>query len=278
MQASEARIATYDEPVEIAEGIYWVGFWDEHSKLHCNPYLIIEGEEAVLIDGGSRSDFSSVMMKVLQTGINPQAIIRLIYHHYDPDLCGSIPNLETIIGRPDLKILSHRANNIFIKYYGVSSPRLCIESMDRQFRFATGRTLTFIPTPYAHAEGSFATFDERTGTLFSSDLFGSYDEAWELMLRLPAGCARCDLSLPCRDGKPACPLAGILDFHTQVMTSTAALRLALRQFDALPIQRIAPQHGSVLDRRADVQLVTARLRALEHVGIDQYKPEGSAHA
>jgi len=69
----------YDEPIEIAEGIYWVGFVDREANLHCNPYLIIEGDEAVLIDAGSRDDFSTVMMKVLKTGIDPNQICRLIY-------------------------------------------------------------------------------------------------------------------------------------------------------------------------------------------------------
>ena len=46
-----------ERPFRIAEGIYWVGFHDELSNLHCNPYLLVEGDEAVLIDGGSRRDF-----------------------------------------------------------------------------------------------------------------------------------------------------------------------------------------------------------------------------
>lgn len=277
MTMNDAEPVAYDKPVEIAEGVYWVGFWDEHSRLHCNPYLIIEGQEAVLIDAGSRSDFSSVMMKILQTGINPHMIVRLIYHHYDPDLCGSIPNFETIIGRDDLKIISHRANNIFIKYYGVSSPRLCIETMQWEFQFATGRTLTFIHTPYAHAEGSFITFDHQTGTLFSSDLFGSYDQEWDLFLRLHPSCAACDLSMPCRAGRHECPLHGIIEFHTNVMTSTAALRFALQQIEHLPIQRIAPQHGSVIDRDDDLRVVMERLRGLQQVGINRYDEEVRKH-
>jgi hypothetical protein len=51
------------EPVSIAEGIYWVGYSDKNRGLHCNPYLIIEGDEAVLIDGGNRDDFSTVRHK-----------------------------------------------------------------------------------------------------------------------------------------------------------------------------------------------------------------------
>lgn len=97
-------IAYEKEPVQIAEGIYWVGYADEHRGLHCNPYLIIEGDEAVLIDGGSRDDFSNVMLKILRTGLTPSQIKVLIYQHYDPDLCGSLPQFESIINNDALRI------------------------------------------------------------------------------------------------------------------------------------------------------------------------------
>ncbi len=47
----------YDRPIQIADGIYWVGFYEENSNFHCNPYLIIDDDKAILIDGGSRPDF-----------------------------------------------------------------------------------------------------------------------------------------------------------------------------------------------------------------------------
>jgi len=37
----------YSEHVEIADGIYWVGFADKKAGMHCNPYLIAEDGEAV---------------------------------------------------------------------------------------------------------------------------------------------------------------------------------------------------------------------------------------
>jgi flavorubredoxin len=174
----------YLQPIEIAEGIFWVGFVDTGAGLHCNPYLIVEGNEAVLIDGGSRGDFSTVMLKILRAGVNPNNINRLIYHHADPDLCGNIPHLEAIIENPDLKIISHKDNNTFINYYSSLTPKECIEDIGYKFRFSTGRTLRFIHTPYAHTPGNFMTYDEKTKTLFSSDLFGSYDRMWELYLKL----------------------------------------------------------------------------------------------
>ena len=67
----------YSFPIEIASGIYWLGYAADNLGLHCNPYLILEGDEAVLIDGGSRDDFSNVMLKILRLGIKPSQITRL---------------------------------------------------------------------------------------------------------------------------------------------------------------------------------------------------------
>ena len=35
------RELDYSDYVEIAEGIFWVGFADETAGIHCNPYLIL---------------------------------------------------------------------------------------------------------------------------------------------------------------------------------------------------------------------------------------------
>ncbi len=43
----------YSGPIEVDSGIFWVGFADDNAGLHCNPYLIVEEDEAILIDGGS---------------------------------------------------------------------------------------------------------------------------------------------------------------------------------------------------------------------------------
>ncbi|MCF7947422.1 MAG: MBL fold metallo-hydrolase [Spirochaetia bacterium] len=264
---------SYEEPIELAEGIFWVGYVDRERNLHCNPYLIVEGDEAVLIDGGSRPEFSIVMLKILQTGILPQNIFRLIYQHYDPDLCSSIPNFEEIINSNNLKIISHRENNVFIRYYGNSSPLLDINALSSRFTFATGRELSFIHTPYAHSAGSFMTYDSQTKTLFSSDLFGSYDVHWELFLKLPSECHSCDhIQAECDQFKRYCPLYGIYNFHRRIMTSGKALSYAMGKTKQLAISRIAPQHGSILNQTEDIDLVINALDKLPAVGIDAYEP------
>jgi hypothetical protein len=116
----------YNRPVKIADGVYWVGFYDEKSGLH------------------------------------PGSIRALIYQHYDPDLCGSIPNFEDIIGSDKLRVISEKTNNVFIRHYYVTSEMMSIDDMDFAYKFSSGRTLRFIKTPYAHSTGSFVTLDEQT--------------------------------------------------------------------------------------------------------------------
>ncbi|PKN75042.1 MAG: hypothetical protein CVU52_06350 [Deltaproteobacteria bacterium HGW-Deltaproteobacteria-10] len=258
----------YDYPVQIGEGIYWIGFYDKESGLHCNPYIIVDGEEAVVIDGGSRPDFPVVLMKILRTGVAPSSIVALIYNHYDPDLVGSVHNFESIIDRKDLKIISDASNNMFIRHYYVKTALSSVGAMDYEFKFSSGRKLQFIMTPYAHSQGSLVTFDSQSGIVFTSDVFGSIDKNWELFLKLDENCHDCEDQQECMMGKSHCPLRAIYQFHRNVMTSEKALRLAIKRIMALPVQMIAPQHGSVIRDAKDIQYISQMLASLKGVGID----------
>lgn len=253
------------EPVRIADGIYWVGYVDKYRGLHCNPYLIIEGDEAVLIDGGNRDDFSTVMLKILRTGLMPSQITRLIYQHYDPDLCGSLPQLESIINTDSLRIISHKENNVFIHYYSGKTEKLDIHDLGRHYDFATGRRLEFCPTPYCHQPGSFATYDVQTKTLFPSDLFGSFDIVWKLFLELDETCRECEDPGTC---SLKCPFDGLVRFHQTIMPSNLALANALDTIERLDIEQIAPQHGSIIRTKEDVKWMIRKLRQINDVGID----------
>ena len=250
--------------IEVAEGIYWVGNYDDEDSLNCNPYLVVEGDEAVVIDAGSRMDFSDVILKILSTGIDIKNINSLIYQHYDPDLCSSIPHMESIIGRDDLTILSHNENNIFIRYYGGSSKRMCIEELGMEYVFKTGRRIKFYRTPYSHSAGSFISLDEKTGTLFTSDLFGFWGGREEIYGRIDEKCKKC------RDeeGCTACPKRQLKEFHRRVMSSEKALKYAMEIIEKLPVKIIAPQHGAVFTDPGDISYLVRELKGLKGVGID----------
>lgn len=261
----------YSRPVKLAEEVYWVGFHEAQTEAPTNPYLIVDGNEAVVLDGGSRTAFPTVMMKILQTGIPPSSIAALIYQNYDPRLCGSMPHLESIIDRKDLKVISDKANHMFIQHYSVNAAFLSLQDVGFTFRFSSGRTLRFIKTPYAHTAGSFITFDEKTGILFTSDLFSGYATEKELFLRLGQACRNCanpgDME-QCKTGRRLCPIDGILSFHREIMTSERALKLALEEMSRIPFTIIAPQHGCIVHEPEDVIHVCERLATLRGVGID----------
>lgn len=263
----------YYEPIQIGEGVYWVGYSDDQAGLHCNPYLIVDGDEVVLIDGGSRDDFSTVMLKIMRLGIDPKQINRLIYQHFDPDLCGNLPHLEAIIPNPDLQIISHKENNVFINYYSSKTPKLCIEKIGYVHTFKSGRRLEFYRTPYAHCPGSFITFDTKTKTVFTSDIFGSYDIDWHLYKELSDKCHDCIPQSICHEDDRKCPLHGILQFHRQVMNSSESLRYALEQVERLNPSLIAPQHGSLISKKRDIETIIKRLKEEKYIGFEYYIQE-----
>ena len=257
-------------PIRIADGVFWVGGRSDDESVACNPFLIVQDDRAVLIDSGSRSDFAVVMMRILQAGIDPRQIVALIYQHYDPDLCGSMANFIDMCDNPELQVVSEKDNNVFISYYIPREKKNLlrpVEAYGHRFTFA-GRELVFVPTPYSHSPGSFVTYDVQTQTLFSSDLFGSFEPSQGLFWTLADTCYDCADFDRCPGGRPFCPLKSIAQFHQKVMPCQKALRYAMAQVKDLDIQCIAPQHGGIFHRRRDIVHLIERLAQLTDVGID----------
>lgn len=265
----------YMEPREIADGIYWIGFSHDNSQLFCSPYIIIDGDEAVLIDSGGRDSFSTVMLKILRIGVNPKQIKRLIYQHYDPDLCGNLPHFESIIDSPDLRIISHKDNNFFLDHYSSQTPKDCFTDLDCEYTFGEGRTLKFIFTPYSHSMGSFMTYDTKTKTLFSSDILGSFDKEWMLYNPLRDSCHSCSPQQLCPEDNSKCRVYSIQRFNQLTMSSAKALRYALDRILELDTEIVAPQHGSIIDSKKDKLTIINYLKSIDDIGIDYFLKDGA---
>ncbi|MBF0169993.1 MAG: MBL fold metallo-hydrolase [Nitrospinae bacterium] len=239
----------YENAIPLAEGIYWVGFYDEKSSLHCNPYLLIDGDEAALIDSGTIPHFPIVMRKVIDL-VELGQVSYLIAQHQDPDVCGNIAVVEDLLENPALKIVAHGHTVRLIRHYGTHSEYYPVEENDYRLTLKSGRVLRFIFTPYLHSPGAIATFDEATGTLFSSDLFGGLSRNW---------------SLKARPGY----IEAMEAFHRIYMPSNKVLRPTIERLEKLPITRILPQHGSVIEGD-DVKVAMAHLKELA-CGVDLNK-------
>lgn len=268
MQPRTDNITDFDAPIPLAEGVHWVGTHDAESGLNSAYLIVDESGEAVLIDGGSRSDFAMIVMKIMQSGVIPSSIRALIYQNYNPRLWGNRHHLEAIINQPNLRVISDAANLMFVQRRSDPTSIVSLDEMDLEFRFSSGRRLHFVKTPFAHSPGSFMTFDEKTGVLFTGDLFSSYASNGNFFLNLRPRCRSCNEFSDCPFGEPHCSVGDILDFHMNIMSSERALKFALERIAELPFKIIAPQHGCILANSDDIVRISELLTSLKGVGID----------
>ena len=268
MLGKSVEIGDYDRPIKVSSDVTWVGIHDTCSGWLSSPYLVIDGEEAVLIDAGGRADFAAIMMKIMQAGIVPASIVALIYQNHNPRLWSSLQHLEMMISKPDLKIVSDETNILFLQPYSELATVVSLDQLNYQLTLSSGRTLKFIKTPFAPGAGSFMTFDIKSGVVFTGDLFSTYSCQWNLFLEFKESCRTCGSRMWNECHNFSCPLTDILRFHREIMSSERALKLALDRLAELPFTTIAPQHGSVISKPEDIVLVCDLLSELKGVGVD----------
>lgn len=216
----------YENAVAVLDDIHWVGFYDKDADLHCNPYLLIDEKEAVLFDPGSIPHFSIVFRKVLDL-VNPSYISTICVNHQDPDVCGNLAVVEDLINRSDLKIVTHSSTTRLIKHYGISSQMYAVDKYDNKLVLSSGRVLEFIHIPYLHSPFAIATYDIKTRTLFSGDLFGAISKDWDLF-------------------KYNSSFASIDAWHECIAPNNQILKFHMERIEAIKIDRILPQHGSII--------------------------------
>jgi two-component system, cell cycle response regulator len=224
---------------ELYENVYWVGDTEQINALHCNPYLIIEGDEAVLFDPGSSFDFEKVYQNVTElTSI--ESIKYVVLSHQDPDLCAALPLFE----QKGLKasVVCHWRTSVIIQYYNIISPFYLADQNNFSLELKTGRKLDFIHAPYLHFPGALLTYDSTSKILFSGDLFGGFSLNWGLFAD---------------DGYEEAMEA----FHETYMPSNDILRPIMEFLLSMDISIIAPQHGSIIIK--DIKKHIKCLRDLE---------------
>ncbi|MGM0576227.1 MAG: diguanylate cyclase [Myxococcota bacterium] len=229
-------------PVEIAPGVWWVGEYMPGDDFQCHVYLIDAGDESVLLDPGSVMTMEGTLRKIRQV-MDLRRIRWIVAHHQDPDVVGALPHVERLIGRDDARVVTHWRARALLRHLDLRTPFWLVE--DHEWRLEVpGRTLRFIFTPYMHFPGAFCTFDERSGILFSSDIFGGFTADWSLVAR--------DESY----------FDAMRPFHEHYVPSREILNHGLRRIREYPVQLVAPQHGSLIPSRL-LPYIMERLEGLE---------------
>ncbi len=231
----------YDKPVQITDHVYWVGTYDPRDRFQCNSYLILLDKKGIIIDPGSVLYLESFIRKVTRL-VELKNISHIVVQHQDPDVAGNISILMDQIrssGNRICRILTHERTSVLIRHYGGDlkfeySNRL----PDEKLRLGNDNELHFIHTPYLHAPGAIATYYNKDKVLFSGDIFGGMTDNWQLL----AG------DNYFRD---------IAAFHKEYMPSKELLLFSMTKFERWDIEKIAPQHGSVMNRKQAASMIEA---------------------
>jgi flavorubredoxin len=223
------------EAIELAPNIYWVGMHLKDDPFQCHPYFIENGNESILIDPGSMLEFDETIRKVKSIA-DIKSIKYIILHHQDPDLAAAVPEIEKLIDRDDLLIVTHSRMTVLIKHYLVTSKYYEIDKHDNQLITSGGFQLDFYTTPYCHSPGAFVSYEPKSKILFSGDIFGGIEESWDFYA-------------------DETYFEKAKQFHQEYMPSKDIFNYALGKIENLDITLIAPQHGSIIEKKYISKLI-----------------------
>lgn len=207
--------------------IYWLGI-DNETAFRCNVYLIKAGDEALIIDPGSREFFEKVKQRALEV-VSLEQIKGLILCHQDPDVSASM--IDWLDLKSDLKILSTDRTNVLLPHYGRDQYDFYSVNQLKTFTFSNGHVLEFIEAPFLHFAGAFATYDKTSNFLFSGDVWAALDIEWNLVV-----------------DNFQMHINNMNLFHIDYMASNIATRGFAQKIEHKTIDAILPQHGSIINK------------------------------
>lgn len=222
-------------PVELDEGIYWVGVvdWDIRdfhglttAGSSYNAYLIVD-EKVALIDTVNAGGAPTLFRHIAEV-IDPARIDYVISNHSEPDHTGALPEvLKTV---PNARLLASKdgVKRLGDIYHGDWN----FQEVGDGHELSLGkRTLKFINAPLLHWPETMFTYCPEARTLFSCDAFGSHIASTERFV----------------------DELGVANAMPQTRKYYAFLIAAFRQavlaaigkIDGLDIGMIAPSHGPI---------------------------------
>jgi len=135
-----------------------------------NSY-IIRGEKTALVDT-SHAKFRSLYLKALQGQIDISTIDYLVISHTEPDHSGLVRDVLAIA--PDIIVVGTKVAIQFLEDL-IHHPfkRQIVKNGD-QIDLGLGHILQFVSAPNLHWPDTMLTFDFKTATLFTCDVFGMH--------------------------------------------------------------------------------------------------------
>lgn len=147
--------------------------------------FLIRGEKTALVDT-SHEKFRQLYLDQLTQLVNPRDIDYLIVSHTEPDHSGLIQDVLKLA--PEITIVGAKVAIQFLEDL-LHQPfkRMMVKNGDR-LDLGNGHELEFVSAPNLHWPDTILTYDHKTQTLYTCDVFGmhycddnTYDEVLELI-------------------------------------------------------------------------------------------------
>jgi len=211
--------------------IQWVYMGRDPNKpdsvIDTNEYMIISGEEAMILDPGGTEIFPSVLTKVSQL-TELKRIKAYLCSHQDPDILSSLPLWMGLT--PNAKVFVSWLWAGFISHFGneYSSNFEPLEDEGKTIELG-GKTFKFVPAHHCHSAGNFHFFDPTSKILFTGDLGAAL---------LPP-----DYGMIVEDFDEY--IQYMEAFHLRWMPSNEAKQIWINRVRKLNPSMLCPQHGAI---------------------------------
>jgi len=140
----------------------------EEEGIRSNQYLVVHGDNGVLLDPGGFGVMPSVLTELLRY-IKTEQIKAIILSHQDPDIVGG---LSTWLELTDALVYVSSIWLRFLPHYGIASMAQFVGVPDagKQCRFAEDFVLQLVPAHFLHSEGQINVYDPLAKVLFTGDI------------------------------------------------------------------------------------------------------------
>ncbi|NPA42025.1 MAG: FprA family A-type flavoprotein [Aquificae bacterium] len=219
------------------------------SAVQANQFVIIHGEEAMLLDPGGHK-VQSKLFADISVLIPPKQIRYIFLSHQDPDIVASI---NYWLMTTDATALISKLWIRFLPHFGLDSKLegrvMPIDDGGTRITLGGDCELKVIPAHFMHSPGNFQIYDPVSKILFSGDLGASLGQDYIFVE---------DFDAHVKYMEP---------FHRRYMASGKVLKLWANMVRQLDIETIAPQHGAVFKGKDMVSRFIDWVESLE-CGVD----------
>ncbi len=218
MKNDVVYIGVNDHKIDLFEGQYAVP-----NGMAYNSYLILD-EKIAVVDTVD-ANFGEEWLDNLQKALKGRGPDYLIVQHMEPDHSANINVFAEKY--PNAKIVAtDRAFLMMNQFFGTDYAERRIVVKDKETLDLGERLLTFYTAPMVHWPEVMMTFDSKEGILFSADGFGKF------------GALDIEEDWACEARRYYFGIVGKYGAQVQAV---------LKKVGGLPIQKIYPLHGPILE-------------------------------